>query len=243
MFQSTALTSNTARGSSLNMHFDHWGLQTGISPSDINRDVLSWQRNFCDCLYFCKSNLEMWSWGHMTGDANLVARQGTGYQSTWSLSVTLLKSYRLAGNVTTPELTASQWRKTWVCSLPQVRAPNCSLPLPAERGTMELWTALMSHTLVGMGNIPSLVLLSTLAPSRTKCFPAEVTKVMNMGVNLLNSWCWWRILYCGGATWGRQMGIAVAARGWILQVLLLTKKSLWQWQKIQFSQAENLHHV
>lgn len=52
----------------------------------------------------------------------------------------------------------------------------------------------MSHNAVGTGNIPNLVLLSTLAPSRTKCFLAEVTtncflaevtKVTNMvGVNL-----------------------------------------------------------
>lgn len=43
----------------------------------------------------------------------------------------------------------------------------------------------MSHTAVGTSNAPNLVLLSALAPSKTKCFQAEVTKVTNMvGVNL-----------------------------------------------------------
>lgn len=43
----------------------------------------------------------------------------------------------------------------------------------------------MFHTAVGTSNAPNLVLLSTLAPSKTKCFQAEVTKVTNMvGVNL-----------------------------------------------------------
>lgn len=70
---------------SVNAHFDRWGLQICIVPPNINRDVLSRQRYFCDCLYFCKRSLEMRSWDQMVGDSNLVARQDSGYRSTWTL--------------------------------------------------------------------------------------------------------------------------------------------------------------
>lgn len=64
LFQSAVLTSNTTWGSSRWIcTLIAWGLQIRIGRSNINRDVLSRQRYFCDCLYFCKSNLEMWSWG------------------------------------------------------------------------------------------------------------------------------------------------------------------------------------
>lgn len=107
------------------------------------------------------------------------------------LSVTLLlKYYRLAG-----KCYYSSWvdwksmEKDFGVLFPTNGSTKlglivCKLP-PAERGTTELWTALTSHRAVGMRNIPNLVLLSTLALSKTKRFLAEVAKVTNMvGINL-----------------------------------------------------------